>query len=494
MKMQPIIHPTRQKDFPLWYQQVIKEADLAENATVRGCMIIKPWGYRIWELIQNALDERIKATGHENFYFPLFLPLSLLAKEAKHVEGFAKECAVVTHRRLIANAEKGLVPDGLLDEPLVVRPTSEAMIGEAFSRWIQSYRDLPLLRNQWANVVRWEMRPRLFLRTSEFLWQEGHTAHATKKEALKEANTIVHMYQDFLQDILAIPVIVGEKTESERFPGAEITYTLEAMMQDTKGLQVGTSHFLGQNFAKAFNIQYLSKESKQEYVWTTSWGVTTRLIGGLIMVHSDDNGLVLPPTIAPHQIVIIPMLNKNTNVDAVNAYCKKIQNALKEQTFLGQQLRVYVDSTEKRKKISTWIKKGVPLFLTIGQTECDAQTVSVERRDTQKKTTCTITSFMSSIEQQLSNVQENLFQKAKDFREKNTHFVESDHVFYDAVAQETSGFVCAFWCGDATTENKLKQDFKVTAGCLPGDMQSKRGQCIFTGKADAPLTLFSKSY
>ena len=376
-KPKTAITPTREENYPEWYQQVIKAADLAETSPVRGCMVIKPWGYAIWENIQKELDRRFKATGHKNAYFPLFIPMRYLQKEADHVDGFAKECAVVTHSRLEADENGQLQPAGPLDEPLIVRPTSETIIGELFAKWVQSYRDLPLLINQWANVVRWEMRTRLFLRTSEFLWQEGHTVHATEEEAMEETRTMLDVYADFSEKYLAMPVIKGEKTEAERFPGAVSTYSIEAMMQDKKALQAGTSHFLGQNFAKSSSIKFLNAESKEEYAWTTSWGVSTRLVGGLIMTHSDDDGLVLPPAIAPAHIVILPVTPKPDSREAVLEYCRNLKQSLEAQSYLDEPIRVELDDRDIRggEKTWSWVKKGVPVRIEVGPRDMEKDAV-----------------------------------------------------------------------------------------------------------------------
>src|SRR3990167_7524582 len=391
-KQKTAISPTRADNYPEWYQQVIKAADLAEVSPVRGCMIIKPWGYALWENIQRVLDDRFKATGHKNLYFPLFIPMSFLQKEAEHIEGFAKECAVVTHHRLVADADGKLVPAGLLEDPYIIRPTSETIIGEAFSRWIQSYRDLPMLVNQWANIVRWEMRTRLFLRTTEFLWQEGHTAHANAKEAQIETMQMLDVYARFAEDYMAMPVIKGEKTASERFPGAVNTYCIEAMMQDKKALQAGTSHFLGQTFSKAFNIKFLSAQSQEEYAWTTSWGVSTRLIGGLIMTHSDDNGLVLPPKIASAHVVILPILHQAEDPEAILRYCEQLADALRRLPYDHRTIQVEIDQRELTggEKAWSWVKKGVPIRLEVGAKECQANTVFMGRRDKEYKERITV--------------------------------------------------------------------------------------------------------
>ena len=495
------IVPTREQDYPGWYQEVIKAADLAENSVVRGCMVIKPWGYAIWEHIQQELDKQIKATGHQNFYFPMFVPLSFLAKEAEHVDGFAKECAVITHHRLETDPATGdLVPGGKLEEPLIVRPTSEAIIGEAFSRWINSYRDLPLLGNQWANVVRWEMRPRIFLRTSEFLWQEGHTAHATAEEAVIEAEKMLEVYRDVCESMIALPVVLGEKTAHEKFPGADVTYCLEAMMQDKKALQAGTSHFLGQNFAKAFNIKFLSKAGVEEHAWTTSWGMTTRLIGAMIMTHSDDDGLVLPPKLAPIQVVIVPLVHKPEDEQSILSYCQELNDRIKKLTYNGQNIRVEIDLKEKShgEKIWGWVKKGVPIRLEIGQKEIANNAVFMGRRDfaPNEKSSISKDDFVSGLEALLTEIQNNLFKKAQNFQNEHTISVNSREEFYNFFNQdaEKSGFVLAYWSGDDETEVKLKQELKVTARCIPLKSKGQLGKCIFTGSDNAPLTLFARSY
>lgn len=493
------INPTRSEDYPMWYQEVIKAADLAENSIVRGCMVIKPWGYAIWEHIQTALDGMIKAHDYQNYYFPMFLPLSFLAKEAEHIEGFAKECAVVTHHRLEADAEKGLVPTGKLEEPLVIRPTSEAIIGEAYARWINSYRDLPLLGNQWANVVRWEMRPRIFLRTSEFLWQEGHTAHSNANEAMLEAQKMLEVYRQLAEDILAIPVLVGEKTQSEKFPGADITYCIEAMMQDKKALQAGTSHFLGQNFAKAFNIKFLNAQGTEELVWTTSFGVSTRLIGAVIMTHSDDDGLVLPPKIAPKQIVIIPLIHKEEQRSDILNYCEALKANLQAQVF-EQPIRVELDLSDKRPGDKTWgwIKKGVPIRLEIGAKEISQDTVFMGRRDfaPNQKSAISRQEFIEKAPALLNEIQNNLFERARKFKEIHTFTAKTKEEFYSYFNEKSDkdGFVQAFWSQDQKTEQALKQELKVTARCIPMSTKSQTGTCIFTGQSDATLTVFARSY
>lgn len=493
------ITPTRSEDYPNWYQEVIKAADLAENSVVRGCMVIKPWGYAIWENIQRELDKKIKASGHQNFYFPMFMPLSFLEKEAEHIDGFAKECAVVTHHRL-EKSESGLVPAGKLEEPLIVRPTSEAIIGEAYSRWINSYRDLPLLGNQWANVVRWEMRPRIFLRTSEFLWQEGHTAHATKEEAVLEANKCLEMYRQLAEEFIAMPVIKGEKTANEKFPGAEDTYTIESLMQDGKALQAGTSHFLGQNFAKAFNIKFLSKEGKEEFVWTTSWGVTTRLIGALVMTHGDDDGLVLPPKLAPIQVIIIPVIHKIENQDVIYEYCENLTKELKSSSFDDKEIRVEIDKKDKSagEKSWHWIKKGVPVRLEIGMKEIENDSVFMGRRDlgTSEKLGLNRNQFLKEIASILDEIQKNLFERASLFLNENKHIANTTEEFFNFFndKHQKVGFVGAYWCGDEQTEKKLKTEYKVTPRCIPLETKNTTGKCIFTGAENAYFTLFAKSY
>lgn len=491
------ITPTRNEDYPEWFQQVIKAADMAENSPVRGCMVIKPWGYGIWENIQKQLDQRIKATGHQNAYFPLFIPLSYLEKEAKHVEGFAKECAVVTHHRLEEKDGK-LIPTGELEEPLIVRPTSEMIIGESFSRWVESYRDLPLLINQWANVVRWEMRPRIFLRTTEFLWQEGHTVHASAKEAIAETLTILEMYREFLENVLAIPVIVGEKSAGERFPGAENTYTMEAMMQDGKALQAGTSHYLGQNFAKGSDIKFTTADGKVEYGFTTSWGVTTRLIGGLIMCHGDDDGLRLPPRIATKQVVIIPVVPKPELEAAVFEYADNLAKEIQKVQFHDYPISVHVDKRDRRggEKNWEWIKKGVPLRIEIGPRDMEAQSVMLSRRDQPHKDKKSVgkTDLVSGIDAILEEIQQNYYTQAKSFQQ--TH-IEKDLKNFDEMKaffnSGKSGFVKAKWCADTETE-KLLDELKVTIRCIPVEQSNTEGTCILTGKKATLDVIFAKSY
>ncbi len=503
MSKENAISPTRQEDYPEWYQQVIKAADMAEASGVRGCMVIKPWGYGIWENIQRDLNDRIKATGHQNAYFPLFIPLSFLEKEATHVEGFAKECAVVTHHRLELK-EGRLVPTGELEEPLIVRPTSETIIGDSFSRWVESYRDLPLLINQWANIVRWEMRPRIFLRTTEFLWQEGHTVHATEEEALKETLQMLHVYQRFMEDVLALPVIVGEKSPGERFPGAENTFCLEAMMQDRKAIQAGTSHYLGQNFAKASNIKFNNKDGQTEYAYTTSWGVTTRLIGGMIMCHGDDDGLRLPPRVATHQAVIIPFIPKEELRDEVMAYARALAAELEKLTFFDMKLSVYIDGRDRRggEKNWEWIKKGVPLRIEVGPREMTSSTMALSRRDRPHKEKITVSrDEITKVPQILEEIQKNYFEQAKAFRDQ--HICKDIKTFEELKAYFTprnsekpeihGGFVLAKWCGDKETESLL-DELKVTIRCLPLEQSGTEGKCVLTGRPARIDAIFAKSY
>ena len=484
----------RSEDYSKWYNELVGKADLAENSGVRGCMVIKPYGYAIWEKMQAALDHMFKETGHENAYFPLFIPKSYFSKEASHVDGFAKECAVVTHYRL-KNAEDGsgvvVDPDAKLEEELIVRPTSETIIWDTYRKWIQSYRDLPLLINQWANVVRWEMRTRLFLRTAEFLWQEGHTAHATKEEAVAEAEQMMEVYATFAQEFMAVPVIKGLKTESERFAGALETYCIEAMMQDGKALQAGTSHFLGQNFAKAFDVTYASKEGKQEHVWATSWGVSTRLMGALIMTHSDDNGLVLPPKLAPIQVVIVPIYK---GLDQLDAIAEKVAPLVKELKSKG--ISVKFDQRDTHKpgfKFNEYELKGVPVRLAIGQRDLDNNTFEVARRDTLTKETVASDQVVHHIEQLLVVIQDNLYQRALEFRD--THITPVDtYEDFKKVLDEKGGFVSAHWDGTIATEAKIKDDTKASIRCIPIDAKEEQGLCILTGKPSSKRVLFAKAY
>lgn len=484
---------TRKEDFPSWYQAVIKAADLAENGPVRGSMVIKPWGYGIWEVIQQNLDAEIKATGHENAYFPLFIPVSRLQKEASHIDGFATECAVVTHARL--SSDDGLLkPSSPLEEPLVVRPTSETVIGEMFSKWVQSYRDLPLKINQWANVVRWEMRTRLFLRTMEFLWQEGHTAHESAQEAENHTRRMLDVYIDFVTNVMAIPVISGKKTKNERFPGAKETYCIEAMMQDGKALQAGTSHFLGQHFSKAFDIRFLGRDSTESFAWTTSWGVSTRLIGGLIMTHSDDDGLVLPPRVAPSHVVILPLMSKSDDPDALMAYCCHVRDTLASIYYHGKPLQVRIDDADIRpgEKAWKWVKRGIPMRLEVGPKEHEAKSIFLGRRDRayKDKVMLTLDELVSTIVSQLDSMQHFYYQRALDFQERHTVRVTSSEALYDFFENNT-GFVECYWYEDDEIEAQLKQSLKITPRCVL--YQAKQGPCIFSGKT-APLTVFAKAY
>ena len=496
-KQQTAISPTRSENYPEWYQQVIKAADLAETSPVRGCMVIKPWGYAIWENIQKELDRRFKATGHKNAYFPLFIPMRYLQKEADHVEGFAKECAVVTHSRLEPDVDGKLQPAGLLDEPLIVRPTSETIIGELFAKWVQSYRDLPLLINQWANVVRWEMRTRLFLRTAEFLWQEGHTVHATEDEAMEETRTMLDIYADFSESYLAMPVIKGEKTEAERFPGAESTYSIEAMMQDKKALQAGTSHFLGQNFARSSQIKYLNAHSEEVLAWTTSWGVSTRLVGGLIMTHSDDDGLVLPPAIAPAHIVLLPVTPKAESRANVLEYCQLLKQSLEEQTYLGEAVRVELDDRDIRggEKTWSWVKKGVPIRVEVGPRDIAKDAVFYARRDqsVKDKVSCPRDAFIGSVSNVLSEIQSNLLEKAQAFRDCHTEIIESKEDFEAYFADPDAGFASVGFCLDPELEDELAKRLKISVRCIPNESLDERPTCIFTGK-EGKRVLFARSY
>lgn len=501
-KEKTAITPTRTENYPEWYQQVIKAADLAENSPVRGCMVIKPWGYAIWENIQRYLDDEIKRTGHQNAYFPLFIPLSFLEKEAAHVEGFAKECAVVTHHRLEEKNGK-LVPSGELEEPLIVRPTSETIIGECFSRWVESYRDLPVLINHWANVVRWEMRPRIFLRTTEFLWQEGHTVHATEEEAVEETLKMLDVYQKCASDLLGIPVIPGEKSEGERFPGADKTYTIEAMMQDCKALQAGTSHFLGQNFAKASNIKFSNKEGQLQYAYTTSWGITTRLIGGVVMVHGDDDGLRLPPRISPKQIVIIPVVPKPELEAEVFAYADRLAAQMQDQSFHGKPVTVHVDKRDLRggEKTWEWIKKGVPIRVEVGPRDIESKSVMICRRDKphKEKVKMGFEGLPEQIPGLLQEIQDNYLAQATAFRDSHIrtdiHTLEELKAFFssDGEGAFQGGFVKAKWCGEAQTEAVLKE-FKASIRCIPNEQSGTEGKCVLTGKPAKIDAIFAKSY
>ncbi len=497
------ISPKRHEDYPEWYQQVIKMSDLAESSPVRGCMVIKPWGYALWENIREILDGMFKETGVKNAYFPMFIPKRFLEKEAEHVEGFAKECAVVTHHRLEATEDGRLVPAGKLEEPLVVRPTSETIIGESFSRWVSSHRDLPLLINQWCNVVRWEMRPRIFLRTSEFLWQEGHTAHAGRREAMERTLQMLNIYEELVQNHLAIPVIKGEKTESERFPGAVNTFTLEAMMQDRKALQAGTSHFLGKNFARASDIKYQSVEEKQEYAWTTSWGVSTRLIGAMIMAHSDDNGLILPPMIASAHVVLMPIIKKPEDKSPVMDYTHGLAQELKRLEYNSRNIKVEIDDRQTGGKGWDWIKKGIPLRVEIGPRDIAKDSVFIGRRDKgpREKESIPRSGFVSTVVSILNEIQKNLFDRALQLREDNTTQIDLRDDFYafftpkDLEKSEIhGGFALAHWCGRYQCEEKIKDDLRVTIRCIPFAEETEPGTCIICNDKSTKRVLFAKAY
>ncbi|GGG90710.1 proline--tRNA ligase [Polaribacter pacificus] len=486
---------TREEDYSKWYNELVVKADLAENSAVRGCMVIKPYGYAIWEKMQAELDRMFKETGHENAYFPLFVPKSLFEAEEKNAEGFAKECAVVTHYRLQNDPDRPgklrVDPEAKLEEELVVRPTSEAIIWNTYKGWIQSYRDLPLLINQWANVVRWEMRTRLFLRTAEFLWQEGHTAHATKKEALIESKQMQEIYAIFAEGFMAMPVVKGAKSESERFAGAEETYTIEALMQDGKALQAGTSHFLGQNFAKAFDVKYTSKEGKQEYVWATSWGVSTRLIGGLIMTHSDDFGLVLPPKLAPIQVVIVPIYKNNEQLDLISEKVSVMVSDLRKKG-----ISVKFDNRDTFRpgaKFAEYELKGVPVRIAIGARDLESNTVELARRDTLEKQTVSQDHLADFIENLLEDIQNNLFNRAKEYRDEHITEVSNFEEFKDVI-ENKGGFVLAHWDGTEETEDAIKEQTKATIRCIPNDSKFEAGTCVFSGKPSKQKVLFAKAY
>jgi prolyl-tRNA synthetase len=484
----------RSEDYSKWYNELVVKADLAENSGVRGSMVIKPYGFAIWEKMQAELDRMFKETGHQNAYFPLFIPKSYFSKEASHVDGFAKECAVVTHYRL-KNAEDGsgvvVDPEAKLEEELIVRPTSETIIWDTYRKWIQSYRDLPILVNQWANVVRWEMRTRLFLRTAEFLWQEGHTAHATKEEAIAEAELMQNVYATFAENFMAMPVIKGTKTESERFAGALETYTIEALMQDGKALQAGTSHFLGQNFAKAFDVQFTSKEGKLEYVWATSWGVSTRLIGALIMTHSDDNGLVLPPNLAPIQVVIVPIYKGEDQFQMISEKAQQIMTQLRTKG-----ISVKFDDRDTYKpgwKFAEYELKGVPLRIAMGPRDIENGTVELARRDTLTKEIINQEGIAEKIEGLLREIQQNLFTKAETYRNEHITEVNSFDEFKDVI-ENKGGFVSAHWDGTAETEEKIKDLTKATIRCIPNDVKQEIGTCVYSGKPSNKRVLFAKAY
>ncbi len=485
---------TRAEDYSKWYNELVIKADLAENSGVRGCMVIKPYGFAIWERMQAELDRMFKETGHQNAYFPLFIPKSYFSKEASHVSGFAKECAVVTHYRL-KNAEDGsgiiVDPDAKLEEELIVRPTSETIIWDTYRKWIQSYRDLPLLINQWANVVRWEMRTRLFLRTAEFLWQEGHTAHATKDEAIAEAEQMMNVYAEFVENYMAVPVIKGTKTESERFAGALETYCIESLMQDGKALQAGTSHFLGQNFAKAFDVKFAAKDGALDYVWATSWGVSTRLMGALIMTHSDDNGLVLPPNLAPDQVVIIPIYRKDEEFEAVDRVAKELMKQLR-----SKGIRVKYDNRDTQKpgwKFNEYELKGVPVRIAIGPRDVEKGTVELARRDTLQKEFISNDDVVEKVISLMDEIQQNLFSKAVSYRNEHTTEVDSYEEF-KKVLNTKGGFILAHWDGTPETEERIKNETKATIRCIPLNAENVGGKCIVTGKPSDRKVMFARAY
>lgn len=484
---------SRSEDYSQWYNDLVIKADLAEYSAVRGCMVIKPYGYAIWERMQAVLDKRFKETGHSNAYFPLFIPKSFFSKEASHVEGFATECAVVTHYRLKNDGNGNIIvdEDAKLEEELIVRPTSETIIWNTYRGWIESYRDLPILVNQWANVVRWEMRTRLFLRTAEFLWQEGHTAHATSEEAIAEAGQMLEVYAEFAEGTLAVPVVRGRKTENERFAGAIDTLCIEALMQDGKALQAGTSHFLGQNFAKAFDVKFTSKEGKLDYVWATSWGVSTRLMGALIMAHSDDQGLVLPPKLAPTQVVIVPIYKTDEEKANLDAYVDQLSAALKQ-----LDIRVKYDDRDTQRpgfKFAEWELKGVPLRVALGSRDMQNGTVELARRDTQTKETVQQAGLPDRIAALLGEIQDNIYNKALTFRDEHITEVNSYEEFKQ-VLEEKGGFISAHWDGTVETEKRVKEETKATIRCIPLDAKEEEGVCIFTGKPSKQRVLFAKAY
>ncbi len=499
------ISPTREEDYAEWYQQVVRAAEMAETSPVRGCMVIRPWGYSLWENVTRELDAMFKATGHSNAYFPLFIPKSFLEKEAEHVEGFAKECAVVTHHRLEAGPDGGLVPGGELEEPLIVRPTSETIIGAVYAKWVQSYRDLPILINQWANVVRWEMRTRLFLRTAEFLWQEGHTVHETSEEAWDETRLILDIYQRFAEEYMAMPVLTGEKSESERFPGAVSTVCIEAMMQDRKALQGGTSHFLGQNFAKASEIKFQSREGQEEYAWTTSWGVSTRLIGAMIMTHGDDDGMVMPPRLAPAHVVVLPIIRSDDQRQAILDYCNEVAEKIRAGTYDGRPVEVVVDARDMNagEKGWHWVKKGIPVRVEVGPRDMKNNAVFVARRDKsgKEKYGQNRDEFAAGISGLLEEIQTGLFERAKAFMGEHTHTIDDYDAFKAFFTPKNEekpeihgGFAVSHWCDGAECEEAIKP-LKVTIRCIPFDRaESGSGKCVICGKPSSGRVVFAKSY
>lgn len=485
---------TREENYSQWYNDLVIKSGLAENSAVRGCMVIKPYGYTLWENMRDVLDRMFKQSGHVNAYFPLFIPKSYLSREASHVEGFAKECAVVTHYRLKQNPDgEGVIvdPDSKLEEELIIRPTSETIIWSTYKNWIQSYRDLPILINQWANVVRWEMRTRLFLRTAEFLWQEGHTAHQSEQEAIEEAERMIHIYADFVENYMAVPVVIGVKTPAERFAGAVNTYCIEALMQDGKALQAGTTHFLGQNFAKAFDVQFLNKNNTLEYVWATSWGVSTRLIGALIMAHSDDKGLVLPPKIAPLQVVIIPIYRNDEQLAQVNEMALSIEKALK-----ARNISVKYDNRDEYRsgwKFNEYEMKGVPVRITVGARDLEQNKVELFRRDTLEKNLVDCNTVVAEVEALLEDIHKSIFNKALAFREQNITKVDSWEEFVDVI-ENKGGFVSAHWDGTAETEETIKEKTKATIRCIPLNNPQEEGKCVYSGKASKERVLFARAY
>jgi prolyl-tRNA synthetase len=501
-KPRTAIEPTRAEDYPQWYQQVIRAADLAEASPVRGCMVIKPWGWAIWEKMQQLLDQMFKASGHENAYFPLFIPISFLEKEAQHVEGFAKECAVVTHHRLEPGPDGGLVPAGPLEEPLIVRPTSETIVGAMYSKWVQSYRDLPILINQWANVVRWEMRTRMFLRTTEFLWQEGHTVHATEQEALDETRQMLEIYAEFAEQMMAMPVLKGEKTAEERFPGAVSTLTIEAMMQDRKALQAGTSHFLGQNFSRAQQITFQDQEGKEQFAWTTSWGVSTRLVGALLMTHSDDDGLVLPPRLAPKHVVILPIYKSDEDRVAVLESCATLEKELAAANYAGEPVRVMIDDRDIRGGEKKWhhVKRGVPLRVEIGPRDLAAGSVYLGRRDSGQNESMDRAALVGSITSLLEEMQSGLLAKAVELREANSREIDTLDDFIDFFTplnkdepEIHGGFASCYFSEDAAVQQTLNQ-LKVTNRCILLDEDTGPGSCLFSGQPTDRRAVFAKAY
>ncbi len=503
-KEKTAISPTRLEDYPEWYQQVVKASDMAENSPVRGCMVIKPWGYAVWENMVRVLDEMFKETGVKNAYFPLFIPLSFLQKEADHVEGFAKECAVVTHHRLEKDSEGVLSPVGKLNEPLVVRPTSETIVGDAFSKWINSYRDLPMLLNQWGNVVRWEMRTRIFLRTSEFLWQEGHTVHATSEEAYERTKMMLNIYATFVEEYLAIPVIKGKKTLAETFPGAVETLCIEAMMQDRKALQAGTSHFLGQNFAKASQIKFQTREETEEFGWTTSWGASTRMIGGVIMTHGDDNGIILPPRIASSQVVLLPIIRNEDERSEIMSYTLRLASKLRDIEYHNRKIQVEIDARDTGGARGwDWIKKGIPIRIEIGPRDMAENSLVFARRDRdhREKISMSREQFLAEIPQILDNIQLTLYDRALNYKDEHTLTIDGKTAFYDFFTPKNSekpeihgGFALSHWCGNPECESTIKNDLSVTIRCIPFGAKEEQGSCVCCSSESRRRVVFAKAY